>query len=60
MNSAVIALIIIWIVSGCLGIYIARKRNVQLGVLWDIAFCFLGPLVIPFIFLAKPKNKSAL
>ena len=47
---AAYALLIIWLVSHVICIYIAKKRNVKLTLLRRLVGIFLGPLAIPFVF----------
>lgn len=45
----------IWIVGAGICYVVAKKRELKPSVLLDLTFCLLGPLAIPFVFLAKPK-----
>jgi len=48
-------LLLIWLVSHIICLYIAKKRNVKLTLLWRLIGVILGPLAIPLVFLLK-KN----
>jgi len=47
---------IIWILGAGICYFIAKKRKLKSSAVWDIAFCVLGPLAIPFVLLAKPRT----
>jgi hypothetical protein len=45
-----------WIISGAVCIWIAKQRHIKSNFWWELAFACLGPLIIPFLFLAgSPK-----
>ncbi|MGI1679205.1 MAG: hypothetical protein K6L75_10765 [Cellvibrionaceae bacterium] len=47
--------VMIWIVGAGICYVVAKKRELKLTPLWDIAFCLFGPLAIPFVFLVKSE-----
>lgn len=54
MNSALL-LVLIWLASGLIVIFIGRKRGIKFGIKMDLAAAFLGPFAIPFALMAKRK-----
>ena len=50
--------VIVWIVSAVIFEWSARRRNVTLNLPWRLLVIFLGPLAIPFVFLAKPHEEE--
>jgi hypothetical protein len=54
MNTALL-LVLIWLASGLILIFIGRKRGIKFGLKMDFAAAFLGPFAIPFALMEKPK-----
>lgn len=48
--------VIVWVISAVICEWIARRRNATLNLPWRLLIVFLGPLAIPFMFLAKPDE----
>lgn len=46
----------VWLVSGFICAFIARKRGVKTTLFWTLLVAFLGPFAIPLMFLARPAN----
>lgn len=47
---------LIWVISAIICFYIAKTRNVEINLVWSLTIVILGPLAIPLIFFAKPKQ----
>jgi hypothetical protein len=54
MNTALL-LILIWLASGLIVIYISSRRGIKFGLKMDLALAFLGPFAIPLALMAKRK-----
>lgn len=54
MNTALL-LVLIWLASGLIVIFIGRRRGTKFGLKMDFALAFLGPFAIPFALMAKRK-----
>lgn len=54
MNTALL-LVLIWLASGLIVIFIGRRRGIKFGLKMDFALAFLGPFAIPFALMAKRK-----
>ena len=50
--------LLIWVVSGIICHFIARKRNVKETLFRQIVVVFLGPLAIPLVFLFKAESNA--
>jgi len=51
----VVVLVIVWLCSNFICLYIARRRRLSLGVSARFIGSFLGPLAIPLVLMMKPK-----
>ncbi len=47
---------LIWCVSALACLVIAKRRNVRVTVVKQLAGALLGPLAIPWVLLAKPEK----
>ena len=47
---------VIWILSGFVCVYIARRRNVKPTTPWKMLVAVIGPLAIPLVLVAKPEK----
>ncbi|OFA05093.1 hypothetical protein DUGA2_18410 [Duganella sp. HH101] len=47
---------LIWLLSGFVCLYIAKRRNVRPTTLWAMLVAVIGPLAIPLVFAAKPEK----
>lgn len=50
--------VIIWIIGAIICYYVAKARDVKPNLFWTLFVVILGPIAIPFIFLAKPEKKK--
>lgn len=51
---------LIWLLSGLVCLYIAKRRNVRPTTLWAMLVAVIGPFAIPLVFAAKAdKLKQA-
>lgn len=48
-------LVLIWVISNVVCVYLVRKRNLEPGVTLRVIGAILGPFAIPLIFTLKPK-----
>ena len=46
----------VWLISGLICHWIARKRNVKVTLLRTLVVVFLGPFAIPLVYLFKPET----
>lgn len=46
---------LIWLLSGVLCLFIAKRRHVNPTALWAMVVALIGPIAIPFVLLAKPE-----
>ena len=46
---------LIWLLSGVLCLFIAKRRHVNPTALWAVVVALIGPIAIPFVLLAKPE-----
>jgi hypothetical protein len=49
---------LIWILSAFLCAWIAKARQIRPNALWAIVVVILGPLAIPLVFLARPRESQ--
>ena len=47
---------LVWVISGVICHFIAKKRNVRATVFRQIVVVFLGPFAIPLVYLFKPEQ----
>jgi hypothetical protein len=50
--------VVVWVISGVVCIYIAKRRHVKLSLFWDFVVVLLGPFAVPLMFLAKADTTS--
>ena len=50
--------VIVWVISAIICYLIAKKRDVEHSLFWDLIIVFLGPFAIPLIFLARPARQD--
>ena len=55
--AILIALIIVIIVSATICFYVAKNKNLNARY-WVFAGCLIGPIAIPFVFLANSKKEN--
>jgi len=55
--TILIALIFVIIVSATICFYIAKSKNLN-AQYWAFTGCLIGPLAIPFVFLANAKQEK--
>ncbi len=46
-------LVIIWVLSHGICLYLIKKRNLRLTLLWQITCVILGPFAIPLVLMLK-------
>ncbi|WP_174999119.1 hypothetical protein [Rugamonas aquatica] len=47
---------LVWLLSGFVCLYIAKRRNVRPTTLWAMLVAVIGPFAIPLVFVAKPEK----
>ena len=55
--GTVIFFILLPVVCSVICYSVAKKRNAAVPF-WVVMGAIFGPLALPFVFMAKPKNKS--
>jgi len=50
---------IIWALSACVCLYIAKVRHVKSTLGWRLFAVILGPLAIPLVFFAKSEGSPS-
>ncbi|WP_331344251.1 hypothetical protein [Cellvibrio sp. UBA7661] len=55
--GAIIVFILIPIICAIICYSVAKKRNAAVPF-WVVMGALFGPLALPFVFMAKPKNKT--
>ncbi len=48
--------VIVWLIGIAICAWILNVRNVKSSFFWNLLITVLGPLAIPLVFLAKPKE----
>jgi hypothetical protein len=48
----------LWIISGVVCLWIAKKRHIRTNFWWELAFACVGPLIIPFLLMAGGRKSS--
>ena len=48
---------LVWVISGIICHFIARKRNIRTTVPRQLAVVFLGPFAIPLVYLFRPEDQ---
>jgi len=52
------SIVIIWLVSHAICIFILNKRKVKAGRFWELFGVFFGPFAIPFTFYIGSKEEK--
>lgn len=47
---------LVWLLSGLVCLYIAKRRHVKQTAVKAMAVALLGPIAIPWIMVAKPEK----